>query len=178
MVHAYPPVLLLQITEGIKSVTAVTEETGKLMHENSTMSLLWWIVMVLLVIGLSLGITLVRVLGSRQKEIETACLQRLEGYHKSELELKSKHALEIALNEANHQGIIRALQKALDESTLERRELTDRLNSMARDMAELFDTFAAKINTFAELQAAQVARLETFRAEVLLEITRLFSRTK
>lgn len=175
MNHAYQP-LLLQVAEGVKAIAGSTADVTKaLQKESELVNLLWWMVLVLLVLSVALGLTLYKAMKDHPNLIEAACKIRLEGYEKAEKELKTKHALEIALNESNHQNMIKGLQKSLDESNIERRELTNKINSMAHDMAELFDTFAGKINTFAELQASQVARLETMRVEILLEITRLFS---
>ena len=169
--------LLLQVAEGIKAAVAAAAGTSAQIQaqHDTTMSLLWTAVMVLLLVALALGILLIKQQTGHHVTIEMATRLRIEGYAKAELELKSAHALEIGMNEANHQGVVRGLQRSLDESNAERRALTDRINTMASDMAELFGTFAGKFTTFAELQASTVAHMERFRLEVLLEIGRFFS---
>ena len=177
MLYSSDP-LLLQITEGVRGVVTAASGTTEQMQKDALTSFLWTTVLFLAVVSLGLGIALVKNLNGHNASVESACKTRLEGYAKSEGELKIRHATEIAINEANHQNITKGLQKSLDDSNQERRELHHRINTMAGDMAELFETFAGKINTFTELQASLVARLETFRLEFLLEINKLFSAKK
>ncbi len=169
---------LLQVTEGIKAAAAAAVNTNAQIQaqHDSTMSLLWTAVLVLLVVCVVLGTLLVKQQTGHQAMIEAATKLRLEGYAKAELELKEKHAMEIAINEANHQGLAKGLQKSLDDSNAERRALSDRINNIAQDTAEIFATFAGKFTTFAELQASTVAHMERFRLEVLLEISQFFSK--
>ena len=176
MLYIFQRPMLLQVTEGIKSVVSATALAQEQLQHDATMSLLWWIVLVLTAVCISLGMALVRFMTGHGPAIEVASKVRVDGHAKAELELKNKHALELALNEANSQGIIRGLQKSLDDSNEERRALTTRINGMAHDMAQLFDTFAGKFNTFTELQASTVAHMERFRLEVLLEISHFFSK--
>jgi hypothetical protein len=167
--------VLLQTTPGLEEVRGAAAGVTKSVASSPIAALLWWAVLFFATTAIALGVLLWKEVSGRNELVEKASEKRVDGYAKAELELKARHSTEIAVNEANHQNTVRGLQKTLDDSNIERRELSNRLTSMARDMAELFDTFASKINTFAELQASQVARLETVKVEILLEITRLIS---
>lgn len=176
MVFTLQQPLLLQITEGLKGVASAAAATTAQMQHDSTMSLLWTAVCVLLTVCVALATLLIKQQTGHHVTIEAATKLRLEGYAKAELELKEKHAMEIAINEANHQGIVKGLQRSLDDSNAERRALSDRINAIAQDTAEIFATFAGKFTTFAELLASTVAHVERFRLEVLLEISKSFNK--
>ena len=168
--------LLLQLTQGLKEVATAAAATTELMQHDAVMSLLWTSLIILLLVCLALGTLLIKQYTNHHIVIEAATKLRLDGHAKAEMELKEKHAMEIAINEANHQGIVKGLQRSLDDSNAERRALSDRINTIAQDTAEIFSTFAGKFTTFAELQASTVAHMERFRLEVLLEISQFFSK--
>ncbi len=180
--------LLLQAAEAAKLGGTVAQNLAEQLKHESTLVQTWSTLAIILAIVTGvIGFALFKQMSGNQKQIDEACKQRLEGYEKaSQIEkeryqqsikdLVEKHALEIGVNEANHQSVVRGMQRTIDESTAERRELTQRINIMAEDVADVFEKFTAKMSVFADLQATQASKFETFRLELLLEIKSVFSK--